>query len=84
MTKSCFLGLKRVKKVVLGPEKDFGQIGKKWPKYGKKLFSRPKEGQNVQKVILSKKFFFGQIGEKIFTVQTCTHTNTHTGFYLKF
>ena len=36
MTKSCFLGLKRVPKVVLGPEKIFVPIGPKiaeiWPK----------------------------------------------------
>ena len=36
MAKSCFLGLKRVKKVVLGPAKIFIPIGPKmaeiWPK----------------------------------------------------
>ena len=40
MAKSWFLGLKWVQKVVLGLEIFFVQ---KWPKYDKKLFSRPKE-----------------------------------------
>ena len=64
MAKSCFLGLKRIPKVVLGPKFFFVPIGPKMAEIWQKLISRPKEGQNVQRVILSKKFFFGQIGEK--------------------
>ena len=46
MAKSCFLGLKRVQIVVFGQEFFFGKIGQKWPKYGEKLFFRPKKGPN--------------------------------------
>ena len=46
MAKSCFLGLKRVQIVVFGQEIFFGKIGQKWPKYGEKLFFRPKKGPN--------------------------------------
>ena len=42
MAKSCFLGLKRVPKVVLGPEKNFVPIGPKMAEIWPKLFSRPK------------------------------------------
>ena len=85
MAKSCFLGLKRVPKVVFSLEEISAKLIKKWPKYGKKLFSRPKKGQNVQKEILSQNFFLAKSVKKFLQ---CTHahtqTHTHTGFYLKF
>ena len=46
MVKSWFLGLKRVQIVVFGQNFFLAKLVKKWPKYGKKLFSRPKKGPN--------------------------------------
>ena len=58
MAKRCFLGLKRIQKLVLGLI-FFATLVKKCPKKGQKLLSRPEGSRGIR-----LRIFFGKIGQK--------------------
>ena len=72
--------------MVCGPQFFLAKLVKKWPKYGKKLFSGPKKGPNSG--FWPKKFFSAKLvkkwpkyGEKLFSRPK---KGPNSGFWPKF